>query len=220
MAARSTIRRWRHGSAPSGDVFYGDFARDYEKRVSAQPLWAAQQAVFERLIEALPAGSSVLDVPFGTGRFADAYRRAGLEVLGLDSSPDMVAEARRLYPEAMAAFRIEIGDATKLPFDDTSVDTVVCTRFLAGTVSFSTAKQVLAEFHRVVRSTALLDLGSRAESSRATWPPRDSEPMQNRADRTELRAFLEESGFAVREIVTCSEHRGGIRLAVVCDRID
>lgn len=61
-----------------------------------------------------------LDVGTGTGAGARAIREQfpAADVVGVDVSPRMIAEARKLVPEATF---VE-GDASELPFDDASFD--------------------------------------------------------------------------------------------------
>lgn len=82
-------------------------------------------AALDRL-ESPPA--RVLDVGTGTGKAAGlvAGRFPATEVVGVDLSPAMVAEARRLASPALAGrVRFEVGDASALPFADAAFDLVV-----------------------------------------------------------------------------------------------
>ncbi|MGH3035828.1 MAG: class I SAM-dependent methyltransferase, partial [Gaiellaceae bacterium] len=48
------------------------------------------------------------------------------EVVGVDLAPEMVAEARRLLPPALAGrLAFEVADAAELPFEDGAFDLVV-----------------------------------------------------------------------------------------------
>src|SRR5512143_3736611 len=58
-------------------------------------------------------GEAVLDLGCGTGHLTAKIADAGVSVLGVDSSAEMIAEARRAYP----AIRFEVGDARHLNFD-------------------------------------------------------------------------------------------------------
>jgi ubiquinone/menaquinone biosynthesis C-methylase UbiE len=80
---------------------------------------ASYQAALERLPD--PVGRA-LDVGTGTGAGARAIRDRfpSAEVVGVDVSPAMLAEARRLAPE----ISFVEGDASNLPFDDASFDLV------------------------------------------------------------------------------------------------
>jgi SAM-dependent methyltransferase len=85
-----------------------------------------------------------LDAACGTGRFAEFLARRGHRVIGVDSSPDMLAYARRRV--ANGEFRL--GELDRLPLLDESVDVIVCALAL---VHVPRLKPVLAEFARVLR---------------------------------------------------------------------
>jgi SAM-dependent methyltransferase len=97
-------------------------------------------------------GSRVLDVATGPGYVAARARRRGADVVGIDIAHEMVALARRRYPE----IEFGHGNAEELPFPDASFTAVVgsfvllhlgrperaaaeCARVVApgGTVAFS-----------------------------------------------------------------------------------
>src|SRR5881227_4356365 len=70
------------------------------------------------LVSKIDAGPSatVLDVATGTGAVArELLAQKGCTVVGLDQSPEMLAEARRRLP---AGVRLIQGSAEKLPFPD------------------------------------------------------------------------------------------------------
>jgi demethylmenaquinone methyltransferase/2-methoxy-6-polyprenyl-1,4-benzoquinol methylase len=84
-------------------------------------------AVREALRGRDPAALRVLDVATGTGDLAIALRDAGVaEVVGLDFSAPMLAEARRKEASGFALKHIEWieGDAMALPFPNASFDAV------------------------------------------------------------------------------------------------
>jgi SAM-dependent methyltransferase len=85
-----------------------------------------------------------LDAACGTGRFAEFLAKCGHRVIGVDSSPDMLAYARRRVPHG----EFRIGELDQLPLPDDSVDVIVCALAL---VHVSRLGPVLAEFARVLR---------------------------------------------------------------------
>ncbi|NEB78254.1 methyltransferase domain-containing protein, partial [Streptomyces sp. SID14478] len=92
-----------------------------------------------------PAPDAVaLDAACGTGRVAAFLAGRGHRVVGVDSSPAMLARARRRVPEG--DFRL--GDLRELPLDDASVDLVACSLALTHVPELA---PVLAEFARVLR---------------------------------------------------------------------
>jgi demethylmenaquinone methyltransferase / 2-methoxy-6-polyprenyl-1,4-benzoquinol methylase len=92
---------------------------------------------------------TVVDVATGTGAVAiELVRWTGCSVIGIDRSPEMLAEARRRVPERV---RLVEGDARALPFDDASFDGLTVT-YLLRYVEDPAA--TLRELARVVRPGA------------------------------------------------------------------
>jgi demethylmenaquinone methyltransferase/2-methoxy-6-polyprenyl-1,4-benzoquinol methylase len=106
------------------------------------PLW--RRFLVSR-VDAAPA-DTVLDVATGTGAVArELLARKGCRVVGLDQSPEMLAEARRRLP---ADVKLVEGNAESLPFPDASFDALTFT-YLLRYVSDPAA--TLRELARVVR---------------------------------------------------------------------
>ena len=135
------------------------------------------------LVSGLDADASdvVLDVATGTGAVArEVLDRYGCRVVGIDQSPEMLAEARRRIGE-----RVELhqGRAEALPFDDASFDGLTFT-YLLRYVDDPAA--TLAELARVVRPggrIAMLEFGLPHGAARALWElyVRIGLPMAGRA---------------------------------------
>jgi len=79
-------------------------------------VWKRAEALLE-LLEPR-SGERVLDLGCGTGHLTAKIATSVAEVVGIDSSPEMIATARRSYPH----LRFEIADARTLslsePFDE------------------------------------------------------------------------------------------------------
>jgi demethylmenaquinone methyltransferase / 2-methoxy-6-polyprenyl-1,4-benzoquinol methylase len=122
-------------------------------------------------IEAGP-GSTVLDVATGTGAVAlELVRRKGCSVVGLDQSPEMLAEARRRLVLAAATrdVRFVEGRAEALPFEDATFDALTVTYLLR---YVDDAGATLAELARVVRpgaTIASLEFGVPGGLGRPAW---------------------------------------------------
>ena len=70
----------------------------------------------ESVLELLAAkpGERILDLGCGTGDLAKQMQQAGTEVVGIDSSPDMIAKAKNKFPE----LNFGVVDATGFHFDE------------------------------------------------------------------------------------------------------
>jgi demethylmenaquinone methyltransferase/2-methoxy-6-polyprenyl-1,4-benzoquinol methylase len=110
-------------------------------------------------------GDTVLDVATGTGAVArELIREKGCSVVGLDQSPEMLAEARRRLGDGI---RLVEGTAGQLPFDDASFDALTFTYLLR---YVDDPRATLRELARVVRpggSIASLEFGV----PRGLWRP-------------------------------------------------
>ncbi|THD82849.1 class I SAM-dependent methyltransferase [Aliigemmobacter aestuarii] len=179
--------------APKGDTYYNQRAENYEARRKRQAWWHVEQTEMEALLNGLPEGLSVLDVPFGTGRFVPYYAARGFRISGLDASGQMIDAARKaLGPDLFRRCHCSVGDASALPFDDASFDLLVSTRFLRDIVTFGAAKAMLAEFARVTRRYAIIQLGVNTAGDEDVA---DDEVMAGRMSRTSVEALLRDHGF-------------------------
>jgi SAM-dependent methyltransferase len=77
--------------------------------------------------EALASGGPVVELAVGTGRIAVPIARAGVDVIGVDSSPAMLAVARSAADEAGVSSRVDLrlGDLREPPVTE-RVPLVIC----------------------------------------------------------------------------------------------
>jgi ubiquinone/menaquinone biosynthesis C-methylase UbiE len=118
----------------------------------------AEQPVVWKILDGLPRGRA-LDAACGTGRHAQYLASLGYSVIGVDSSPDMLAVAKAKLPDA----EFREGDLHHLPIPDQHVDVVVCALALEHVLGLA---PVLAEFARVLRPGGHLVISD----SRTDWP--------------------------------------------------
>jgi SAM-dependent methyltransferase len=92
---------------------------EYAAIADVYDLWSADVTadVPFYVSEARSSGGPVLEVGVGTGRVAVAIARAGVEVVGIDVSPSMLARARRRVADEAMTDRIELIEADMRGFE-------------------------------------------------------------------------------------------------------
>lgn len=90
------------------------------------------------------SGQTILDLAAGTGSSSVAFAKPGVKVIATDFSEGMLAEGRKRHPELDFRF----ADATKLPFENESVDAVTISFGLRNVVDVPKA---LGEMLRVLK---------------------------------------------------------------------
>jgi ubiquinone/menaquinone biosynthesis C-methylase UbiE len=171
-----------------------------------------------RLRAGLLAGAAgeVVEVGVGTGLNL-AHYPAEVSLLGVDSSPAMLAEATRRAAALGVPVRLVPGDAAvELP--DAAADTVVATLLLC---SVPDVGRALAEFARVLRPGGRLLLLDHVES--AWWPLRGGQAVLDAVTagtgerwRRRPLPLLPAAGFAVEDVVAT---RGRVLESVVATRL-
>jgi ubiquinone/menaquinone biosynthesis C-methylase UbiE len=131
---------------------------------------------------------NMLDIGSGSGLFAEAFSRQGLQVSGVDVNPAMLAAAREFVP--LGDFREGIAEA--LPYPDASFDLV----FLGLVLHESDEPlKVLQEARRVCRKRVCT----------LEWPYRDEEfgpPLAHRLAPTQIKELALQAGFDNMESYT------------------
>ena len=89
-------------SPPTGaDKYHGPVAEGYDAKRVNDPKWVIEQKIITDMLSDLPAGSTILDCPVGTGRFLEFYVSKGFQFIGADLSGDMLVQsALKLVPQA------------------------------------------------------------------------------------------------------------------------
>ncbi len=135
---------------------YRAWAENYDQ--PGNGLIDLEQPVVQDILDSLPRGTA-LDAACGTGRHTEYLASLGHEVIGMDSSPEMLAAARAKIPGG--DFRQ--GDLHQLPAPDRCADLVVCALALTHVPDLA---PVFAEFARVLRPGGHLVISD----SRSDWP--------------------------------------------------
>jgi ubiquinone/menaquinone biosynthesis C-methylase UbiE len=107
----------------------------------------------ERFALAVPRDAHILDYGCGQGRLAAELLELGYrQVLGIDSSPEMIRIAAERHPGAAFV----VNDGEQLPCDDASIDAVLLFAVLTCIPSDEIQKNLLREFKRILRPGGLL----------------------------------------------------------------
>lgn len=106
-----------------------------------------------RLREWLEPGSRILDFGCGQGRLCVELDALGYaQVVGVDSSPEMIARARASCPR----YELLVSDGRALPFADASFDAVLLFAVLTCIPDGAAQKNLVASLKRVLRPGGLL----------------------------------------------------------------
>jgi ubiquinone/menaquinone biosynthesis C-methylase UbiE len=120
---------------------YAQWASSYDE--PGNQLLDIEQPIVQRILDGLPVGVA-LDAACGTGRHSAYLASLGHTVIGVDSSPEMLAIAR----DKVRTAEFRQADITALPLPENAVDLVVCGIALSHVPDIGSA---LAEFVRVLR---------------------------------------------------------------------
>jgi len=187
------------------------WARIYDSpRCSGQPFVFRHGAAIARqecLARAAP-GELWADVGCGTGHLAADLAQSGLQVVAVDSDPEMVDFARRRFAHATGPGgpRFETALAERLPFGDGTLDGLVATS-LAGVLD--DLEGFLREARRTLRGggTAAIGFTNRSSALHAIRAVARRPSPHAQTDRTirlytarEASRALETAGLMVREI--------------------
>ena len=138
----------------------------------------------------------VIDVGCGAGRMTSYLSHAGLNVSGVDLSPEMVRVGQQLHPE----LSFEVGELTDLPAADAAADGILAWYSIIH--SPPTALPAIArEFWRTLRPGGSALIGFHAGSGHRTIDRAYGHDVQLRAERhapDDVALRFTEQGFVMR----------------------
>jgi len=194
-------------------AYSGEKARAYDARRAKSSRWQAEIAAMEAVLTATKP-ACVLDCPFGTGRWIPQYVAAGSQVIGVDLSAGMLAEAEgkvaALSPAESARFALREGSIFDLvpEADGPQPDLIACIRFI-NWVNFADARRVLATLSRFGATDMIVGASVVPEGAvglRKAWYRlslrlinlrRSGEPAQYVHDEAALKAAFRDNGWNV-----------------------
>ncbi len=145
---------------PSGaGKYHGAVATGYDAKRESSPKWLIEQAIIEGWLNELPAGTKIIDIPAGTGRFFDCYQRNNHLVVAVDRSRDMLQQAAQKVRDAKR-FQFGAGDITNMnQLPDKLFDVAVSvrvTRWVIGEYGPDGIARMLKELQRVTLAKIIL----------------------------------------------------------------
>jgi SAM-dependent methyltransferase len=184
---------WLSDTRSSYDTDASGYVEQVRGLLGGRPYLRASLALFTELVQ---GAGPVADIGCGPGYVTGYLHDAGVDVFGIDLSPEMIAIARRDYPD----LRFEVGTMTDLALADDSV---------AGIVAFWSVihvpdhvmPTVLEQFRRVLRPQGLLLVGfhvgdeTRHTSEGYTGRPINVDSHHRRPSK--VMGWLRDAGFTI-----------------------
>ncbi len=148
---------------PSGD-FTGTIAEKMD---------VANRPLYELMLHSITFRDhdSILEIGFGSGtHFPDLLTRAnGLEISGIDYSPEMTELAKKNNKELVESGQLTLlkGNSSQLPFEDSSFNTVLCNMVV---YFWDDPSEHLDEIIRVLKPGGMFYTGMRTRESMLKFP--------------------------------------------------
>lgn len=186
---------WLSDTRSSYDTDATGYAEKVRGLLGASPYLRASLALFAELVGAA-GGGPVADVGCGPGYVTDYLHDAGVDAFGIDLSPEMIAIARRDYPD----LRFEVGTMTDLDLTDDSV---------AGIVAFwsvihvpdHAVPGVFEEFRRVLQPRGVLlvgfHVGDETQHTSEGYTGRPINVDSHHRPPSKIMSWLREAGFTI-----------------------
>lgn len=186
---------WLSDTRSSYDTDASGYAEKVRGLLEGSPYLRMSLALFAESVQE-SGGGPVADIGCGPGYVGAHLRDAGVDVFGIDLSPEMVAIARRDYPD----LRFEVGTMTDLDLADDS---------LAGIVAFWSVIHVpdhampgvFEEFRRVLRPQGALlvgfHVGDGTHHTSEGYTGRPISVDSHRRRPGKVAAWLRDAGFTI-----------------------
>jgi ubiquinone/menaquinone biosynthesis C-methylase UbiE len=104
------------------DEFESDLTQQEYTQLARTGLWGGEEILVDRYFK---KGGRILDVGCGTGRTTLPLHDRGFEIAGIDITPRMIENAKRIAAEDQKNIEYRVMDAGHLEFRDNSFDGVL-----------------------------------------------------------------------------------------------
>ena len=144
-------------------AYLGDEVKFYEEKRKKQAYWKKEQEVVFSFLKEIYQNEGLkkitaLDIPVGTGRFFDFYKKLDFNCLGLDISEEMLEVAKNKSKSLSFDVELKKGDITNIGLESNSVDVVVCIRIL-NMLNFDNFLKAMKEIVRVSNKYIICGIG-------------------------------------------------------------
>ena len=128
---------------------YKHVASDYDQLLTEYE-WKAPALIYDYLSQYILEDTKMLDIGVGTGISSQRFHQLGVDLYGLDNSPDMlvVCEAKSVFKELLLCDILK----DQIPYSDTTFEYVVSSGVLH---FFSDLGHIFAEVSRVLKHDGL-----------------------------------------------------------------
>jgi ubiquinone/menaquinone biosynthesis C-methylase UbiE len=179
---------------------YDRIAEEYARRIADElqhkPL---DRQLLDRFATQIRAGGQVCDMGCGPGHVASYLKQAGVSVLGLDLSPGMVDQARRLNPD----IQFREGNMLALNLPDGSLAGIAAFYAIVN-IPRNSLPVVFSEMARVLERSGILFLAFHAGTDMLREEELWGYPISMDFfffQPSEIRKLLQATGFVVEEVV-------------------
>ena len=184
---------WLSDTRSSYDIDAVGYAEKVRGLLGGKPYLRASLALFAELVH---GGGPVADVGCGPGYVTGHLHDAGVDVFGIDLSPEMIAIAQRDYPD----LRFEVGTMTDLDLADDSVVGIVAFWSVIH-VPDHAIPGVFEEFRRVLRPQGVLlvgfHVGDETRHSSEGYTGRPIHVDSHHRQPSQVMGWLRDTGFTI-----------------------
>lgn len=150
------------------------------------------------LLQAVPRGGKILEIGVGTGELLLKLAEFAAQIVGVDHSHAMLAEAKRKFSMyAGGKIELRIGEMTYLPLPDKSVDCVIANMVLHHAAD---PLAVIMETRRVLMDGGQLFIADLARHEREEARDQLADQWLG-FDEDELRSWLNSAGFGTVDFI-------------------
>jgi ubiquinone/menaquinone biosynthesis C-methylase UbiE len=181
----------------SYDAVAADYAVKFQDELSRKPF---DRVMLAWLVERVAASGSICDIGCGPGQVAAYMKSLGAESCGIDLSPQMVKQARRLFPE----IPFQQGNMLALADVADSSFAGVTAFYSIIHIPYQQVVDVLKELHRVLKPDGWLlltfHIGEEVRHLEEWW----EKPVMldfNFFTTPQMKSYLLEAGFELYEAV-------------------